>query len=270
MFRFTLICVGLLSATLAPVALSQMGPSSIYKNDRTTRTAANAEQTAWTAHLTPLRCTGSLLNEKYLLTANHCNPKSGDLYTSGACLELGCREDLEAVDIAETDIDLDYTIVEIKWKRSDSRSKQRYAAKVLTDPAQLILGKDGQATQLFTVGFPQDKPDAMNTKHPVAYHAVGSAKVLTAKRLRYNIGTINGNSGGAVWTVAENRLVSMTNAGPKNFLEQGWKDNDPEDSKAWNSGARMDEIYKLSAVLPKIFPSGQNPDVNSDGYLLSP
>jgi hypothetical protein len=87
--------------------------------------------------------------------------------------------------------------------------------------------------------------------------------------LYYNIGTINGNSGGAVWKWPEMMLVSQTNFGRHSYGQVGWNNNNPEDQNAWNGGSRMDVIYKQSELLKQVFPDGKNKFTDESGRLLA-
>lgn len=233
-------------------------PLDIFRNDSQTRVAAAKNDIRWTVNVGG--CSGSMLSTKYMLTANHCGPRAGATYTSGGCLELGCSGDLKAVKVAESNSTFDYSIVEVTWSRTDTRWRQRYTPKVQTREDEVVLGKDGQATQLFTVGFPGDKRTAM--------HAIGYAKDRQGNFLEYNVGSINGNSGGAVWKTEDFTLVSQTNHGPRQLGAPGWNNNDPEDPNAWNGGPRMNLVYNQSQVLQKLFPGGVNPRVSFEGYLI--
>jgi hypothetical protein len=208
-------------------------PTDIFNNDSTTRRPAKTEELKWTVNVGG--CSGHMLSTKYLLTANHCSPSAGSKYTSGGCMVLGCKGDLQAVKVVESNAALDYSIVEVKWLRTDSAWKQRYTPQIQIGASEVTTGRDGVQTKIFTVGFPTDK-------HPTAMYAEGYAKARSGSSLRYNIGIINGNSGGAVWRSDDYTLVSMTNNGPHAFGQPGWNDNDPEDADALNGGSAMDKI----------------------------
>jgi hypothetical protein len=173
---------------------------------------------------------------------------------------LGCRNDLTVVAVKEAWANFDSDIVEISWKREDSRWRQRYSPKIQTKESEITLGRDGTATELFTVGFPADKKGVT--------YAKGYAKRQGTLMLDYNVGSINGNSGGAVWTSDDYMLVSQTNHGIHSLGQRGWNNNDPENPGAWNGGPRMDLLYAKSATLQSIFPNGVNPNVSFEGYLI--
>jgi V8-like Glu-specific endopeptidase len=173
---------------------------------------------------------------------------------------MGCKGDLKVTRVTERFTNFDSDIVEVQWNRLDSRWRQRYTPRVQTQDSDIVLGKDGTGTQLFTVGFPGDKQKSM--------YAVGYAKELQGDFLNYNVASINGNSGGAVWTTEDYMLVSQTNHGPHQLGQPGWNNNDPEDKEAWNGGPRVNRLYDASATLREIFPSGTNPDISREGYLV--
>ncbi len=241
-----------------PALSLDLFPTNIFNNDALMRTVATGEELRWTVSLGG--CSGSMLSPKYLLTANHCSPRVGSRYTSGACLEMGCRQDLEVVRVVERNATFDSAIVEVVWSRSDTRWRQRYTPRVQRTDSELEFGRDAAATELFTVGFPTDKSKAM--------HARGYAKKAAGNFLSYNVPSINGNSGGAVWKKLDNTLVSQTNFGPQAFGEQGWRDRDPEDSTAWNGGPRMNRLYDASPALREVFPEGENRNVSGEGILI--
>lgn len=234
-------------------------PYDIFTNDSSTRRIPNKEELKWTVKHSK-GCTASMLSKKYLITANHCTPKAGDAYTSGACLAVKCTNDITAVRVVENYPDLDVSIVEIKWLRNDTMRAQRYSPQIQTKASEVTTGKGTTGSKIFTVGFPGDKN--------AATYAVGYAKALQGNSLKYNIGTINGNSGGPVWKTDDYTLVSLTNNGPHVLGSPGWKGNDPENPQAWNAGPQMYKVYSQSKTLQNIFDQGLNRDVTWDGYML--
>ncbi|MCX6123987.1 MAG: trypsin-like peptidase domain-containing protein, partial [Proteobacteria bacterium] len=165
--------------------------SDIYRNDAAMRKPSTKEEIKWTVSLDG--CTGSMLSETKLLTANHCAPRAGAEYTSGAALAAGESTDLKAVKVVESSKSLDYSIVEVTWVKPLRKLEQRYTPAIQTTPEQVTVGLDTNplTSNLITIGFPTDKTGSQTAR--------GFAKKLDVQSLLYNVGTINGNSGGAVW-----------------------------------------------------------------------
>lgn len=230
----------------------------IFRNDAETRKAATTEALRWTVEMGG--CTGSMLTPEYMLTANHCSPSVGSSYTSGGCKILGCRSDIRVAARQECSSAFDYCVLRVEWPNAEAKRMQRFPPSVQTLPEQLVFGRDGKATKLFTVGFPVDK--GMR-----ATYAEGWAKEYSSNFMSYNIGSINGNSGGAVYAYDTRMLVGMTNHGPHAHGQPGWNNNDPENPRAWNGGPRMDKVYAKSPTFQQLFPGGKNPLVNDCGQL---
>jgi len=256
--------IALVSATLiitgcgGSETTSQLG--DIYTNDAETRRDATAEESAWTISLGG--CSGSAINAKYILTANHCSPSAGSSYKSGPAVAGRKPADIRAVRVAERNSSLDYAIVEIRWISGTPTEGQKYTPKISISADDLVMGRDDVATKLETVGFPIDRQQRVT-------HAFGFAKSYSGNNLKYNIGSINGNSGGAVWRFEDKMLVSMTNFGPHAYNQPGWRDNDPENPNAWNGGAAMYKVYAQSALLKRLFPDGINAAVDEAGDLMN-
>jgi V8-like Glu-specific endopeptidase len=231
----------------------------IYWNDAETRHDATPEELEWT--IKGSGCTASALTAKYVLTANHCRPSRGDMYLSGANQANGVTErDIRVVRVAESSSSYDYSILEIEWVDGFPTEGQKYSPYISTKDEDLTMGTDEEATPLFTVGYPIDR-DLRAT------YAEGFSKAYSGTRLKYNVGSINGNSGGAVWTIETKTLVSMTNSGPHSYGQSGWNNNDPENPRAWNNGVAFAKIYSRSQLLKQIFPDGDNGEVDEYGNL---
>jgi hypothetical protein len=236
---------------------SQLG--DIYTNDSETRRDATAEETAWTISLGG--CSGSAISAKYILTANHCSPAAGKTYKSGPAVAARQAADIRVVRVAERNSSLDYSIVEIDWISGSPTPGQKYTPKISTSVDDLVMGTDDVATKLETVGFPIDRQQKVT-------HAYGFSKKYNGNNLLYNVGSINGNSGGAVWRSSDKMLVSMTNFGPHAYNQPGWNNNDPENPNAWNGGAAMHKVYQQSMLLKTLFPNGDNAAADDAGDLL--
>lgn len=253
-----------LAMTLCVVALADRRPlvevRDVFEPDL--RRDAEIPEMRWTVNVGG--CSGSMLTPSHVLTANHCSPQVGARYTSGGCYALGdCKNDLVVTKRTECNSTLDYCIVEVKGSNAAAIEAQRYPPKIVTDMNEVKFGKDADATSLFTVGFPADL-----SGRPI--FSPGFAKRLDSDSVLYNLGSINGNSGGAVFRNEDYALVTMTNFGTHAFNQPGWNHNDPDDEGAWNGGGRMDKIYAQSATLKRLFPNGKNPLVDVQGALLAP
>lgn len=233
--------------------------SDIYTNDRETRRDATADETAWTISLGG--CSGSAISAKYILTANHCSPAAGASYKSGPAVAGRKPADIRVVRVAERSSSLDYSIVEIRWVSGSPTPGQKYTPKISTAADDLVMGTDAVATKLETVGFPIDRQQRVT-------HAYGFSKRYGGNNLYYNVGSINGNSGGAVWRSSDKMLVSLTNSGPHAYNQPGWNNNNPENANAWNSGAAMYKVYAQSALLKRLFPGGVNAAADEHGDLI--
>lgn len=233
--------------------------NDIYTNDAETRRDATTEESSWTISLGG--CSGSAISAKYILTANHCRPAAGASYKSGAAIAAGKPADIKAVRVAERNSNLDYSIVEIRWVSGSPTPGQKYSPKISTSADDLAMGTDAVATKLETVGFPIDRQQRVT-------HAFGFSKKYSGNNLEYNIGSINGNSGGAVWRAEDKMLVSMTNFGPHSYNQPGWRDNNPENPNAWNGGSAMYKVYAQSALLKTLFPDGVNAAADDQGDLI--
>lgn len=241
-------------ATDAPQS-SRLG--DIYKadNDPERRHKATPEELLWTVNVKG--CSGSMLTPTILLTANHCGPSVGSKYRSGSAIAKGQEEpDMEAVEIIEKSAKFDYSIIKVKWLNEAGKmpEDQQLPKSILTKQSDAVFsGKIGEGDEVFTVGFPVDK-----TKEWFATFAKGRLKTFWGVYSKYNIGTINGNSGGAVWRIEDKKLITMTNGGSHYYGQPGWDNNELDDSGAWNFGPNMESVYKDSKALQDIFPGGMN------------
>ena len=231
----------------------------IYKNDVQTRHKATPEERAWVVNVGG--CSGSMLNAKLLLTANHCQPQVGARYTTGAASNVGRSQDLVVERVAEANSQIDFSIVEVKWQSGAPTPGQKYTPFISTKASDLVFGRDGVGSKLFTVGFPVDKNSWGAT------YAEGYAKKYEDNYMLYNVGSINGNSGGAVWRAQDKMLVGQTNFGPHSHGQPGWDNNEPENPAAWNGGGAMYKALQASATLRDIFPNGNNRFVDDNGNL---
>jgi len=222
------------------------------------RRPADAALRAWTINMNG--CTGHLISPEYMMTAAHCRPSAGATYTSGA----GQRGDISVESVAEMNGQLDYAILKIRW-RSSKPVAQQFPPSVATRQSDVAVSSArGQGDEIFTVGFPGDKMQSWG-----ATYSEGQLKGLRGDRLVYNMGIINGNSGGGVWRKRDNMLVSLTNAGPRMLGSAGWNQGDVDDPSDWNNGAAMWMVYERSSILKDIFPNGRN-RFASDSTVVPP
>ncbi len=216
------------------------------------RHRATAAERVWTVSLGG--CSGSLIAPDLVLTASHCGPQVGSTYTSGSAMNKGAKGDLTATQIVENSSFLDYAIVRVKWQGGAAPKDQKLPPRIATQASDVKTSNaSGQGDEIFTVGFPGDKSQTWG-----ATYSEGQLKGVSGNNLVYNMGIINGNSGGAVWRKSDQMLVSLTNAGPTVLGNSGWNGNDIDDANHWNYGAAMWKIYAKSPTLQSVFPGGVN------------
>ncbi len=229
------------------------------------RHKATADERLWTVYLGG--CSGSLIAPDLVLTANHCSPQVGSTYTSGSAMNNGAKGDLTAAQIVENSSFLDYAIVRVKWQSGAAPKDQLLPPRIATQASDVKMSNSaGEGDEIFTVGFPGDKSQTWG-----ATYSEGQLKGLSGNNLVYNMGIINGNSGGAVWRKSDRMLVSLTNNGPTVLGNAGWNGNDVDDADHWNYGAAMWKIYAQSPTLKSVFPGGVNKfakaEFSSDAFL---
>ena len=216
------------------------------------RHPASTLELSWTVSMNG--CTGHLIGPRHMMTANHCSPQAGSTYTSGAALAAGRRNDLRVKRVAESDRDLDYAILELEWIGAYPAT-QRFPGSVPVRREDAVTSIEAdQGDEVFTVGFPADKSSWGATS------SRGQLKGIEDGHIYYNMGIINGNSGGGVWRVRDHMLVSLTNNGPRAFGQPGWDkaEINSRSLKDHNHGTAMWEIYRDSSLLKELFPGGKS------------
>ncbi len=145
----------------------------------------------------------------------------------------------------------------LRWLTSIPK-QIKYPPRIATSAEDVFSSPSpNQGDELFTVGFPDDRDGVWR-----ATYAEGQAKVINNHQLYFNIGIINGSSGGGVLKKESLMLVSLANGGRKILGETGWNTADVDDFQAWNFGTALWQIYERSALLKMLFPSGVNAELN--------
>ncbi len=221
------------------------------------RRKASNEELLWTVFMGG--CTAHLISPKYILTAAHCQPTAGLTYSSGAAIAKGNHRDIEITEVIELNVLLDYAILEFRWVNGIEED-QKITPSIAIKKEDVVHSEEANmGDEVYTIGFPTDKQfEATYAEGQLKKYAVGNTPGGNPMVLYYNIGIINGNSGGPVWRKSDQMLVTMTNGGPVPFGVQGWNNNNVNDPSAWNSGAALWDIYKNSAVMKDVFPNGKN------------
>ena len=249
----------LVAASFVSCARSQgSNTKDIFKEDigdqsngNARRHPATAEEKLWTISMSG--CTGHLISPDYMMSANHCSPRAGARYKSGYSDAKGLKSDIVVAELVESGSALDFAIMKITWTNGYPKD-QKFPPLIATKSSDLNFSRDtGSGDELFTVGYPQDKFNSWG-----ATYAEGRAKVSSGNRLYYDIGIINGNSGGGVWRKSDKMLVSLTNGGSHAFGQSGWDSATISSSANWNFGPPIWAIYENSKILKDIFPEGKN------------
>jgi V8-like Glu-specific endopeptidase len=223
------------------------------------RHKATSDERLWTISMNG--CTGHLIAPDYMMSANHCQPQAGAQYTSGAAMVKGQQNDVTVLEVEEADGTYDYSIMHIKWRSGQKPPEQRFPSLIATKAGDLKPSRaHGAGDEIFTVGFPGDK-----TRTWGATYSEGRAKQASDGHLYYDMGIINGNSGGGVWRKSDHMLVSLTNGGAMILGQAGWDQANVDDANRWNFGPAMWEVYARSQRLQDLFPNGKNRFDGADG-----
>jgi V8-like Glu-specific endopeptidase len=232
--------------------------NDVYQDDSGRRPATAAEM-LWIIFADG--CVGQLIAKDQMLTAGHCLQMIGRRFSSGAALQraggdgLRAEKDITGGQVLAESPQKDFAIMAVQFRDPNALASQRIVT-LASDAAQVQFNAaPGQGDPLFTVGFPADGRGR-------AMYSDGFAKEIDGHNVRYNVGIINGNSGGAVFRKADGLLVGLTNGGPSMIGQPGWNTKRKDDSNAWNFGVASWCIRGSQgncAQPPRKLPNGQGP-----------
>ena len=250
-FAYLIAALCLASAVVSACGFSDSKTQDIFREDQNLerRHPATSDEILWTIDMKS--CTGHLLAPDIMMTAAHCNPNVGDSYTSGSAMLRRISNDIRVTQILEYNPSMDFAILNINWTSGKAPSDQKFPPLVAVSPKDVSFKQiQTSGDELFTVGFPADQRRAT--------YSQGTIQNVSGNLMLYDMGIINGNSGGGAWLKKNNMLVSLTNGGPNALGGAGWNTGSINDSNHWNHGIAMFQAYAASSTLRRIFPDGKN------------
>ncbi len=223
----------------------------IFTNTNKTRRIANSKESALAIQVGS-GCAGFLIGPNVGMSAGHCVRAGTDIRSS-----VALADDLPADGQVGKTLELgtskgyDLWIFEVKWDKGPYPKGIKIVPQVQVRANQLRIGDNNTADALYTLGFPQD------ISHGRLVLSWGYGKTDGENgRIVNNISLINGNSGGAILRLKDKLLVSLVSAGPHNFGDPGWDENDWNDPSHWNYGPSIHKWYQGSKVLQTMYPNG--------------